>query len=411
MLLSLSKKLLKNERQIFSMDFNQEKITIVHDFCMDFDSLKKRLRTLSRKYPHGVIIPMLGSELGSPALQRIIEGLNDCDYLNKVFIALSVTHDEYREALKVFRNLEVPYEVIWCNRPEVNAVLEELKNKGLDITGLSGKGKDLWIAIGVASLELYAFAMHDADIVSYSGMLPTKILYPVVEPRLDFFFSKGYYARVNMESKTMYGRIYRLFTCPLLEALQEKLYYRSEFLRYLEAFRYPLSGEVAITSDLALNLRIPCDWGLEIGMLAELFRNASYKRICQVDLGFYEHKHKEISEGLLKTAGDSLITLLRTLTETDGVDISEAFLLSLQVIYRRFAQDKIRQYHADAVCNNLEYDRHQEETNMEAFAEVLIDAGREYLRNPVVSQLPDWIRAISAMPDLRERLKEATIEN
>ena len=35
---------------------------------------------------------------------------------------------------------------------------------------LSGKGKDLWIAIGVASLELFAFAIHDADIVSYSGM-------------------------------------------------------------------------------------------------------------------------------------------------------------------------------------------------------------------------------------------------
>ncbi|MHC1636297.1 MAG: glucosyl-3-phosphoglycerate synthase, partial [Candidatus Methanospirareceae archaeon] len=123
------------------------------------------------------------------------------------------------------------------------------------------------------------------------------------------------------------------------------------------------------------------------------------------------HKHKEISnDGLLKTAEDSFITLLRTLTETEGIDVSEDFLLSLQVIYRRFAQDKIRQYHADAICNNFNYDRHGEETSMEAFADVIISAGRKYLKNPVGSQLPDWVRAISALSDLRERLREAAIE-
>lgn len=393
------------------MDLKQDKIGTIHDLSIDFESLSSRLKSLRWKSPAGVVIPMLERELGSPAIPRIIAGLNTCEYLTKVFIVTSATDAGHAAIRKVFRDLEVPCDVIWCNRPEVSALLDELKERGLDVTKLSGKGKDLWLAIGIASLELYAFAIHDADILSYSGEIPTRMLYPVVEPRLDFFFSKGYYARVNIETKQMYGRVYRLLVTPFLEALQEKLGHSSEFLRYLQAFRYTLSGEVAITSDLALNLRIPCDWGLEVGMLAELYRNTSYKRICQVDLGFYEHKHKEISgEGLLKTAGESLITLLRTITETDGVDISEAFLLSLQVVYRRFAQDKIRQYHADAVCNNLDYDRHQEENNVEAFAKVIFDAGRAYLQNPVAAQLPDWIRAISVIPELRERLREAAIE-
>lgn len=384
-------------------------MTTVHDFGMNLDMLRGRLKGLSVKYPTGVIIPVLESDLSSSTIPKIVEGLNECDYLKKVFVALSATHG-CKDALEAFKELEVPLEVIWCNGPEVSAVLEEVKEKGLDITGMCGKGKDLWIAIGVASLDLYAFAIHDADIAYYSGMLPTKILYPVAQPHLDFLFAKGYYARVNIESKTMYGRVYRLFIRPLLEALQEKLGYESEFLRYLQGFNYALSGEVAVTSDLALNLRIPCDWGLEIGTLAELFRNVSYKRICQVDLGFYEHKHREMSEeGLLKTAGDAFLTLLRTLTEIDGIDVSDAFLLSLQVIYRTFAQDKLRQYHADMICNNLNYDRHQEEVYVEAFAKVITDAGKKYLRNPTFSQLPDWIRAISVMPDLRERLKEATI--
>ncbi|MGF3522294.1 MAG: glucosyl-3-phosphoglycerate synthase, partial [Candidatus Bathyarchaeia archaeon] len=139
---------------------------------------------------------------------------------------------------------------------------------------------------------------------------------------------------------------------PLLAALQKKLSHKSTFIRYIQSFRYPLSGEIAIYSDLALNLRIPADWGLEMGTLAELYRNVSNKRICEVDLGFFDHKHKAVSPNeLLKTAEDSFITLLRTLTETEGINVSEAFLLSLQVTYRRFAQDRVRQYHADAMCN------------------------------------------------------------
>jgi glucosyl-3-phosphoglycerate synthase len=113
---------------------------------------------------------------------------------------------------------------------------------------------------------------------------------------------------------------------------------------------------------------------------------------------------------LLKTAGDGFLTLLRTLTETEGVNISESFLASLQVTYRRFAQDRIRQYNADAVCNGLDYDRHEEETNVELLSDVILTAGRQYLQKPTSAQLPDWLRTISAMPDARERLRDAAIE-
>ena len=394
------------------MDFDQGRITRIHDLSMNFNNLKSRLHELKEKYPSGVIIPLHEKDLGNPGLQKIVEGLNECDYLRKVFIALSATnHNNYEKAKKLSSDFKIPCDIIWCNKPEVNAVLEELKGRGLDVTESNGKGKDLWIAVGIASLELYAFAVHDADIVSYSGMLPTKLLYTVVEPRMDFSFSKGFYARVNLENRKMYGRIYRLFINPLLGALQKKLDHNSTFIRYLQSFRYSLSGEIAIYSDLAMNLRIPEDWGLELGTLAELYRNVSNKRICEVDLGFYDHKHKEMSsDALLRTAEDALITLLRTLTETEGIDVSEAFLLSLQVTYRRFAQDRIRQYDADALCNSLDFDRHEEETTVDALSEIILRAGRRYLENPTSTQLPDWLRMISAMPDARERLRIAAIE-
>jgi glucosyl-3-phosphoglycerate synthase len=379
---------------------------------MDFETLRAQLFELKQKQPCGVIIPLHEKDLGSPAIPIIVKALNKCDYLTKVFVALSASdRTNYNKAKELFSDLKIPTALVWCNRPEVNTFLEEAKAKGLDITRAAGKGKDLWITIGIASLELYAFAVHDADIITYSEMIPTKLLYTVIDPRTDFFFSKGYYVRLNSENKTMYGRIHRLFINPLLEALQKKLNQSSDFVRYLQAFRYSLSGEMAIYSDLALNLRLPEDWGLELGTLSELYRNASTKRICEVDLGIYDHKHKKIApEALIRTAEDALITLLRTLTETEGIDVSEAFLLSLQVTYRRFAQDRIRQYHADALCNGLVFDRHGEETTVDALSEVIIRAGMRYLKNPIHTQLPDWLRMLSAMPDARERLRSAAVE-
>jgi glucosyl-3-phosphoglycerate synthase len=150
---------------------------------------------------------------------------------------------------------------------------------------------------------------------------------------------------------------------------------------------------------------------LEIGTLGELYRNASYRRICEVDLGFYEHKHKKMSkDALLRTAEESLATLLRTLTETEFIEVSEPFLQSLQVVYRRIAQDKIRQYHADATCSNLEFDRHVEEANVDLLSTVILIAGKEYMANPIKAQLPEWLRTIAAMPNIRERLRETAIE-
>lgn len=394
------------------MDIEQGRISRIHDFSVDFEKLKVRMREVCDKYPSGIIIPIIGSDLDNPAVGGIIKGLNECDYLKKVFIALSTINDaDYDKAQRIASKIECPTQIIWCNSPKVENILDNLRKRGLDVTGLHGKGKDLWLAIGIASLELYAIAIHDADIVSYSGALPTKLLYSVVEPRLDFFFSKGYYARINLDNRKMYGRIYRLFVNPVLAALQKKLAHTSTFIRYLQSFRYPLSGEMAIYSDLALNLRFPCDWGLEMGILAELYRNVSNKRVCEVDLGLFEHKHKELTaDSLLKTAEESFTTLLRTLTETEGIDVSDAFLLSLQVTYRRYAQDRIRQYHADAICNSLDYDRHEEETSVEELSKVIALAGKRYLEHPIVAQLPDWLRTLSAMPDAREKLREAAIE-
>ncbi len=357
---------------------------------------------------------MLFEEVEKPSLSSIVTHLNGCECLNEVVLALAADNvDQYIQTIEFFEQLEIPHRVIWCNGPRIQSILEEMKVKGLDLTGFRGKGKDVWIATGVATLRSYAIAYHDADIVSYSREFPTKLLYPVVEPELNFFFNKGYYARINKDMMQMHGRVFRLFVRPLLETLHVES--KAEILRYLLAFRYTLAGEFAMTSDLALNIRIPADWGLEVGLLAEVYRNAALKKICQTDLGYYDHKHKSMgynmSEGLCKMVGDIFTTFMRVMTESTNTGISTSFLHSIHVQYKRIGQDLIRRYNADAYCNGIEYNRHEEETYVDTFAKVIRKAGEDYLHRPTDVLMPDWTRALSAIPDLREQFYTASVED
>ena len=188
------------------MDSNQRKIANIHDFSLDFDSMADHLDSLKEKYSSGLIIPIKDKDIDSPGLPKMIEEINKCHYLTKVLIALSAnTRNDYDKLLKLRESFKTQCDIVWCNKAEVLAVLQDLKEKGLDLTSLSGKGKDVWITIGIASLDLFAFVLHDSDILSYNKMLPTKLLYPIIEPKLDFFFSKGYYARISLENRKLYG--------------------------------------------------------------------------------------------------------------------------------------------------------------------------------------------------------------
>jgi glucosyl-3-phosphoglycerate synthase len=396
------------------MDIKQEDITTLHELTVNKDVLIKTIKDLSSDRPVALVLPMLYQEIKSVSLGKIITALNKCDYLNEVIIPLAAPNkDKFQEVKKFFSQLKIPKLVVWCDGPAVETLLQELKEKGLDFLDYKGKGRDAWLAMGIASLKNYAIVLHDADIASYNETYPAKLAYPLLEPELDFKFNKGYYARINFDKNLMYGRVYRLFLHPLLNAIAEEIQPEPAFIKYLKAFRYPLSGEFALTRDLALDIDIPGDWGLEIGILAEMYRNVAQKRICQTDLGFYEHKHRDISnasKGLTRMTQDIFKTLLRVLIETDNIQINKSFLTTLLVTYRRKAQDCIRQYHADAHYNNLIYDRHEEETTMEKFSKNIIDAGLQYLDKPVGTRIPDWLRTMSAARRMRERLLECVIE-
>lgn len=397
------------------MDYKQELITTIHDLGCDLEQLNERLSELSQTQPTAVLIPSLYEELERPALATIRDHLTQCHFINNVFICLyAETRDQFVRAVQFFEPLPQPTLILWENGPRVTQILALLQERGFDLLKFRGKGRAVWLGIGLASLEAAAIALHDADITTYDRSYPLKLLFPLLEREFGIAFSKAYYARLGNHPRSLHGRVTRLFVTPLITSLMELFGYK-DYLRYLNAYRYPLSGEFALTSDLALNTRIPANWGLEVGLLAEVYRNVALKRIAQVDLGFFEHKHQPLSqspgEGLHKMCRDILQSVLRTLTETEQVVISMDHIRALRVKFRREAQNLTRQYFVDARFNHLHYDRHLEEMTLESFEQVILEAGEDYLRDPAGAQIPDWTRALAVMPDLREKLRDAVISD
>ena len=395
------------------MDYKQDLITTIHDLGCDIEHLDNRLTELSQLLPTATLIPSLYEELERPALTLIRDQLTGCRFVNTVVISLYAdTEQQYQTAVEFFSLLPQPTYVLWENGPRLTKILATLQERGLDLTRHRGKGRAVWLGLGLASLEAAAIALHDADIVTYDKTYPLKLLFPLLEREFGIAFSKAYYTRLSESPRRMHGRVTRLFVMPLLTSLMELFGY-CDYLRYLSAYRYPLSGEFALTSDLALNTRIPADWGLEVGLLGEVYRNVARKRIAQVDLGIFEHKHQTVgnspSKGLQKMCHDIMKSVLRTLTETEQVVINLDHIRALQVKFRREAQNLTRQYFVDARFNTIDYDRHREEVTIEQFEQVIFHAGEEYLSDTAGTQIPDWTRALAVMPDLREQLRDATV--
>jgi glucosyl-3-phosphoglycerate synthase len=181
----------------------------------------------------------------------------------------------------------------------------------------------------------------------------------------------------------------------------------------MDSFLYPLAGEFSFRRDVLNDIRIPSDWGLEIGVLSEMYRNYSSNRICQVDIAAtYDHKHQDLSldnaaGGLSKMSIDISKAFIRKLA-TQGETFTAEKFRTLKATYYRIALDYVETYRNDAMMNGLKLDIHSEEKAVEMFAKNIITAGNTFLDQPMETPfIPSWNRVVSAIPDILSQLKEA----
>jgi len=376
-----------------------------------FERLEGELERFSEVSPIALVLPALYSEFENPSMRRIIGDLAGARYLSRIVVTLArATETEFRHARSLFRGFPQQVTFLWIDSERIQSLFRLLEQRGLT-AGADGKGRSCWLSYGylLAAGDCDVIALHDCDIVDYDRQMLARLCYPVANPNLSFEFCKGFYARVT---DRMHGRVTRLFMTPLVRAMED-MAPQATFLKFLDSFRYPLAGEFAMKAALARVNRIPGDWGLEVGMLAEVFRNCAAARVCQVDLADnYEHKHQDLSaedrtRGLRRMALDVAKTLFRTVAG-EGVVFTRDHFRTLEVRYVRMAEDTIARYYADAMLNGLKFDRHSEELAVATFARSLREAAEEFIAEPLSATLiPNWNRVAAAIPEFFDLLLEA----
>jgi len=396
--------------------FQTGAVTTLHRLGkLDTPRLERELEEFAKETPIALVLPCHVRELSSPALRGIVRELKQIRYLKQIVVGVDGANArEWRRTRKIFSVLPQKPTLLWNDGPRMQKLFKQLEEAELP-AGPSGKGRNVWLSFGyvLASERARMVAMHDCDIVTYNRELLARLCYPVAHPAFGFDFCKGYYARVSTK---LNGRVMRLFVTPLLRALKS-IVGPHPFLVYLDTFRYPLAGEVSMDVDLVRRNRIPYDWGLEVGMLAEVFRNSAPRSICQAELcDNYDHKHRELSardpeKGLNRMAVDIMRSIFRRMA-SEGIKLDQGLFETLQFAYTRQAEDTLRAYGVDAAMNGLTFPRHEEETAVATFGRSIREAARRHVEDPMFWPLiPNWNRVESALPEFLEALNKAVAQD
>ncbi len=151
----------------------------------------------------------------------------------------------------------------------------------------TGKGTALWKSQFVAKGDILLFI--DSDILDFDkrfilGLLGPLLIYD------SFDFVKAYYKRPLLIGDGKFenygGRVTEILVKPFLSACMPEL---TQIIQ-------PLAGEYAIKKEIANKLPFWTGYGVEIGLLIDLFNNFGLSRSAQVDMEDRNHRNRNVLE-------------------------------------------------------------------------------------------------------------------
>ena len=242
----------------------------------DPERLDADLTTWSRERPLALLLPCHARDLDSPALTHIIATIAAIPWVSFVLIGLDgADAAQHEAAIEKFHAIGHDSILMHHDMSQVAA----------------GKGRNIRDTASVLMEweKIFAIAIHDCDIRTYSRDFLARLCWPVLHPDAGILACKGYYARTAGQ---LHGRVFRLMFQPLLRAWCE-IFPDQKWPAFLRSFRYPLSGELCITKELLKRQDFDPGWGFEVKMLHSLFRSAPHS-LCQAELcAAYDHKHQD----------------------------------------------------------------------------------------------------------------------
>lgn len=172
-----------------------------------------------------------------------------------------------------------------------------------EIAPRRGKGEAMWRGLAATDADVVAYI--DADLESFDS----RFVLGVVGPLLDdpvVQLVKAAYARPPIDPAVPSlggGRVTELTARPLLNA----------FWPDLGGVLQPLSGEYAGRASLLRQLPFRCGYGVDIGLLIDVYEKAGLDGLAQVDLHRRWHQHSDLASlgrmatEVLQTVVDRLI--------------------------------------------------------------------------------------------------------
>ena len=398
---------------VFMADFYQHgTIATLHRLGNpDYKRLEEEMDMLAQETPLALVLPCHARDLQSPVLADIVAELRDARFLSHITVGLDGGGEaDFDTARRLFSDLPQKVAILWNDGPRMADLLHQMEREGLD-PGPMGKGRNMRLCIGqvLAGTDAAAVAIHDCDILHYRRELLVRLCFPVLHPEMAFHVSKGFSARFSTQ---LNGRVMRLLITPLLQAMEDIEGF-AQTLGPLQFFRYPISGEVCLHRSVAESVRFPSDWGVETGMMADIFRVAPVHKICQVDIAeSYDHKHQSLSEGnpetgLNKMACDVALCLLRTAAAAIATPGENPFSALVEK-YLNSARGLLPFYAADARINTLYFNEELENHTIDLFAGSVSRAVQIHLADPCkLAGAPSWWDIESRLPGFGIALAKA----
>ena len=190
---------------------------------------------------------------------------------------------------------------------------------------IRGKGENLWKSLYVLEGDIIVWI--DADIKN----IHPKFVYGTVGPLLEYDhlkYVKAFYERPLVLGERMRpsggGRVTEILVRPLL----------ANFYPELSGFIGPLSGEYAGRREILEAVPFRVGYGVEVGLLIDIYEKYGLKDLAQVDLDRRVHKHQRLA-ALGRMSFAILHTFFTRLQGQDLVSFKKEISSEFELVKRR----------------------------------------------------------------------------
>lgn len=184
-----------------------------------------------------------------------------------------------------------------------------------------GKGDAMYRALSVLGGEIVCYL--DADTEGPCAHYAAGLIGPLVcEAEREIAFVKAFYRRpfehggVSLPEEG--GRVNRLLARPALQL----------FYPQLSAVSQPLAGEVAARRELLERVPFATGYGVEIGMLIDVWREVGLDGIAQVDLDEHRNRNQPLAalEPMARTVLATIVRRVQGEGRLVGMEVAETVI-------------------------------------------------------------------------------------